>query len=176
MGKSTVRREVLRRTGAAYSVSATTRRPRPGEHDGVDYRFVDRGTFQEMIDRGELLEFAEVYGQLYGTPAGPVTQALRQGRTILLDIDVQGALQVAGKMPNATFILMVPPDLEALAERLGARGTEDPHAASRRLAKAREEMDAARQSGVYNHVVVNDDLESAVRQVAAIVNEERCRK
>ena len=172
VGKSTILREVLRRTGALYGVSVTTRGPRPGEVDGREYRFTDRPTFRKMIDAGELLEHAEVFGELYGTPAGRVLEAIRDGKTVVLDIDVQGGLQVARKMPQATFILIVPPGEAELARRLRGRGSEDQAAVQRRLAKARYEMETARQSGVYNHVVVNDDLESAVRQVVGIVNQE----
>lgn len=176
VGKSTIVREVLRRTGAAYSVSATTRRPRAGEADARDYAFIDRPTFQRMVQGGELLEWAEVHGELYGTPAVPVRQALEAGRTIVLDIDVQGGLQVHRKMPDATFVLIAPPSREELARRLSRRASESPQAAAGRLAKAADELRTATQSGVYNHCVVNDDLESAVRQVVDIINQESAKR
>jgi guanylate kinase len=172
VGKSTIRQEVIRRSGAAYSVSATTRRPRPGEADGRDYRFVDRPTFQRMIDGGELLEWAEVFGELYGTPAAPIRQAEAAGQTVILEIDVQGGLQVYRTRPDATFVLILPPDDATLARRLAGRRTEDAAAAARRLAKANEEIQLALASGVYNHRVVNDDLEAAIAQVLAIVKQE----
>ena len=173
VGKSTIRQEVIRRTGASYSVSATTRLPRAGEVDGRDYYFVDRRTFQRMIDDDELLEWADVFGRLYGTPEKPVKQAVEQGRTVILEIDVQGGLQVRRKMPEATFILVLPPSDDELARRLRGRGSEDEGEADRRLAAARKEIEAAERSGVYKYKVVNDDLEQAVRQVVDIVNEER---
>ncbi|MBS3734651.1 MAG: guanylate kinase [Phycisphaerae bacterium] len=171
VGKSTIARAVLQRTGATFSVSATTRAPREGEVDGRDYRFVDRRTFQRMIDNGELLEWADVFGELYGTPSEPVRRAVTEGQTVLLDIDVQGGLQVAEKMPAATFVLIAPPNDAELARRLLARATEDDDAARRRLAKAREEIKAARGSGVYNHIVINDDLDRAIDAVARIVEQ-----
>ncbi len=173
VGKGTIRQEVIRRTGASYSVSATTRLPRAGEVDGRDYYFVDRQTFQRMIDDDELLEWADVFGRLYGTPEKPVKQAIEQGRTVILEIDVQGGLQVRRKMPEATFILVLPPSDEELARRLRGRGSEGEAEADRRLAAARKEIEAAERSGAYKHKVVNDDLEQAVRQVVDIVNEER---
>jgi guanylate kinase len=174
VGKSTIVREVLSRTGAAYSVSATTRRPRSDEMEGRDYRFVDRSAFQDLIDRGEMLEWAEVFGELYGTPAGPVREAREAGRTVLLDIDVQGGVQVAQKVPDAEFVLIEPPGEAELARRLRHRGSEDEVSLRRRLAKARAEVAAAKDSGVYNHCVVNDDLEAAIQQVVRIANEESC--
>jgi guanylate kinase len=176
VGKSTIRQEAVRRTGATYSVSATTRPPRAGEADGRDYYFVDRPAFQRMIDNDELLEWAEVFGRLYGTPAAPVKQALARGRTVILEIDVQGGLQVHRKMPEATFILVLPPGEAELARRLAGRGSEDAAAAARRLAKAKEEIGTAERSGAYKYRVVNDDLEQAVRRVVDIINEERSGK
>jgi guanylate kinase len=172
VGKSTITREVLRRTGASFSVSATTRRPREGEVDGRDYCFVDRPAFEGMAERGEMLEWAEVFGNLYGTPARPVRQAVEGGTSVILEIDVQGGLQVHEKAPDAEFVLIVPPDDRELARRLRGRGSEDEEAAARRLAKAAEELRIAEQSGVYNHRVVNDDLEAAVCQVVRIMDQE----
>ncbi len=169
VGKSTISKEVLRRTGAEFSVSATTRKPRPGEVAGRDYLFVEPGEFERMIKQGELLEWAEVFGNMYGTPAGPVGLAIEAGRTVLLEIDVQGALQVYEKMPTATFILIAPPSDEELARRLAGRGTEDEQSFQRRLGKARDELATARQSGAYEHIVINDDLEAAMSQVVEIV-------
>ena len=172
VGKTTIRQEVIRRSGAAYSVSATTRRPRAGEVDGRDYYFVDRPAFQQMIDNDELLEWADVFGRLYGTPEKPVKQAVQQGQNVILDIDVQGGLQVRRKMPEATFILVLPPSDEELARRLRGRGSEDEAETAKRLAAARKEIETAERSGVYKHEVVNDDLEQAIQQVVDIVNEE----
>ena len=173
VGKSTIVRRVLAETGIEYSVSVTTRPPRPGEQDGREYRFVDRASFDRMAAEGALLEHAQVFGHGYGTPSGPVRRALQEGRPMLLEIDVQGGLQVHQKMPQATFILVLPPGDEELKQRLRGRGTEDPPAAARRLTKARQEIDAARRSGAYTYTVINDTLDDAVRQVIAIINQER---
>jgi len=170
-GKSTIASEARKRTGAEFSVSVTTRRPRPGEIDGREYHFVDRATFEKMIAAGELLEWAEVFGELYGTPARPVEQAVEAGRTILLDVDVQGGRQVHEKMPSATFILIVPPSPEELARRLDRRGTEAPAELESRLARADAEIAAARESGIYGHVVVNDDLDQAIDRVVEIMDQ-----
>ena len=126
-------------------------------------------TFQEMIDSDELLEFAEVFDELYGTPCAPVRKALDDGQTILLEIDVQGAKQVHQKMPDATYILLLPPDHAEHARRLRGRGSENDVQLNKRLGNAHEEITAAEESGVYNHVVVNDDLDEAVRRIAGIV-------
>ena len=176
VGKSTIVRDVLKCCDADFSVSATTRKARPGEADGRDYIFVDRAGFEAMIARGELLEWAEVFGELYGTPAGPVEEAVEAGRTVLLDVDVQGGLQVRERVPGATMILVVPPDDEALAERLAERGSEGAQALRQRLAQARAEIDAANGSGAYDHCVINDKLERAVEEVAAIINQECSKK
>jgi guanylate kinase len=176
VGKSTIVRELVRRTGASFSVSATTRRPRDGEVDGRQYRFVDRPTFEGMVERGELLEWAEVFGELYGTPSAPVRRAVEAGRTVVLEIDVQGGIQVHREMPDATFVLIEPPSDEELARRLAGRGSEDPRALARRLAKSNEEIRAARESGAYNHCVVNDDLDAAIEKVVRIVVEESAKK
>ncbi len=171
VGKTTIVSEVRRRTGVLFSVSATTRKPRPGEADGKDYYFVDHEEFRRMIDAGKFLEWAEVFGlgQYYGTPADPVKQAVASGKTIVLDIDVQGGLQVAKAMPDATFVLILPPDDATLEKRLRGRGTEDEATVQKRLAKAKAEIDTAQRSGVYNCRIVNDDLERAVQQVVEIV-------
>lgn len=172
VGKSTIVREVLDRTGASFSVSATTRKQRPGEVDLREYHFIDRSTFEEMVEHDEMLEWAEVYGELYGTPTNSVREAIREGRTIVLEIDVQGGLQVRKRIPNGVFVFIEPPTQETLAKRLKGRGTEDEATTARRLAAANTETQLARDSGVYDHYVVNDDLETAVRLVVGIVNQE----
>lgn len=172
VGKSTINRQVVQRTDAQFSVSATTRPKRPGETEGQDYYFVDRPAFEEMIRRDTLLEWAEVFGNLYGTPIEPVRQAVREGRSVLLEIDVQGGLQVKRKMPEAVSILIVPPAMDVLRDRLEQRGTEDAESMARRLGKATSELDMARQSGAYEHEVVNDDLETAIEAVVSIVENE----
>jgi guanylate kinase len=176
VGKSTIVGQVLQRMGAAFSVSVTTRPPRPGEVDGRDYHFIDGPTFQGLDRDGELLEWAMVFGHAYGTPARPVREAVAAGKTIMLDIDVQGAMMVHRKVPGAAFVLIVPPGDEALRQRLAGRGSENGAEAQRRLAAATKELDAARRSGIYTHQVVNDDLEKAVQAVVAIVREESVKK
>lgn len=176
VGKSTIVRQVLNRCTAGFSISMTTRAPRTDEADRREYRFVDRDEFNEMIAAGEMLEWAEVFGELYGTPAGPIREAIRAGRTVLLDIDVQGAMQVHQKMPGATFVLVVPPDDDELVRRLTARRSENAEQLHHRLGQARKEIDTATASGVYNHVVINNDLVAAVRQVLAIIEQECCER
>jgi guanylate kinase len=173
VGKSTIIGRALRRAGATFSVSATTRRPRPGEVDGKDYCFVDRPAFEKMVANGELLEWAEVYGDYYGTPTRPVQEAMAAGKTVALEIDLQGGLQVHQKIPGAVFVLVLPPDLTELKRRLAGRRTEPPDAVERRFAQAQKEVDAARHSGIYTHTVVNNDLEQAIDQVVEILGQEQ---
>ncbi len=156
--------------GLEISVSVTTRAPRPGERDGVAYRFVDDEGFDGMVARGELLESAEYAGHRYGTPRGPLDEAVERGRTVLLEIEVQGALQVRTRMPDALQIFLVPPTFEALERRLRDRGTEDEATIQARLEVARSEM--AAQAG-FDHVVVNDDLDRATAEVARLIGRAR---
>ena len=174
-GKSTLVRRAMERTDAEFSVSATTRQPREGEADGREYFFVSEQEFREMVRRDELLEWAEVFGDLYGTPAEPIRRTIANGRTVLLDIDVQGAMQVHETMPEATFVLVVPPDMDELARRLGGRGSETPEQRSRRLGQAEKEIRTAEQSGVYNHRIVNENLDTAVDEVVRIIHREQAR-
>ncbi len=169
VGKSTILKRVIAETDAVFSVSATTRSPRDGERDGEHYLFLDEPTFRRMIASDELLEWAEVFDRLYGTPAGPVNQAMIEGKTVLMDVDVQGGRQVHGHMPDATFVLIVPPDGDVLAARLEHRGSETEDELKQRLSKAQAEIDAAKLSGVYNHMIVNDDLDRAVKELVEIV-------
>ena len=169
VGKSTITRQAVARTGVALSVSATTRPPRPGEVDGQAYHFMDRPAFDKLVAADGFLEYADVFGQCYGTPAEPVRRALAGGRTMVLEIDVQGGLQVAKKMPEAMFVLIVPPSEEELRRRLVGRGTETPDQLARRLGKASAELAAARGSGVYKIEVVNDDLERAIDEVCRLI-------
>lgn len=148
------------------SVSATTRPPRPVERDGVDYVFVTDEGFDAMIRAGELLEWADVFGNRYGTPADPIRRVLQTGRDALLEIDVQGARQVKDRMPDAVLILLEPPSLAELERRLRTRGTEDEERLARRLAKAGWEL---QQREWFDHTVVNGDLETAAAEVAAII-------
>jgi guanylate kinase len=172
-GKSTVVAEVRQRVDVTYSVSATTRQPREGEVDGRDYQFVSRQAFEQMVADGQMLEWATVFGgECYGTPAAPVEAAIAAGQTVILEIDIQGGLQVAQRMPDATFILLLPPDQATLRQRLSGRGTEGDDALTERLAKANEEIRTARDSGVYNIEVVNDDLATTVERIVDLIDEE----
>ena len=167
VGKSTlVSRALEAMPELAFSVSVTTRPPRPSERDGVDYRFVDEEAFEALAARGGLLERAVVHGRHYGTPRDAVQELQAQGRTVLLDIDTQGADQVRGSGEPATFVFVLPPDPDTLEARLKMRGTEDPAAVTQRLGRARAEMERA---GDYEFVVVNDDLERSARDLIAVL-------
>jgi len=174
-GKTTVARAVAGRMGLALSTSATTRPPRPGEADGVDYYFITEEEFKKRIDAGGFVEWAEVFGRYYGTPVEELARARRAGRLLLLEIDVQGGIQIKRKFPEALAILLLPPDPQALWARLSKRGTEAPEEAQARLAKAREEVDAARRSGSYDAEVVNDRLSVAIDEVVSRIQQWRKR-
>ena len=156
----------------SYSISATTRQPRPGEQDGVNYYFYTKEKFREMIDQGQLLEWAEVYGNFYGTPKQKVLDRLEAGEDILLEIDTQGALNVMKVMPEGLFIFLLPPSLEELAARLKGRGTETEESLHRRLGAAVDEIKLAAK---YRYVVVNDKVEDAQETIANIIEAEHHR-
>ncbi|WP_263248560.1 guanylate kinase [Saccharopolyspora rosea] len=167
VGKSSVLGEVRRQAPEVYfSVSATTRPPRPGEVDGVHYRFVTTAEFERMIAAGEMLEHARYAGNYYGTPRRPVEEALAAGRPALLEIELQGARQVRRAMPEAQLVMLLPPSWEVLVERLTGRGTEDPEVVRRRLETAREEL-AAREE--FDAAVVNDDVQVATRELLRLI-------
>ena len=151
---------------ARESISVTTRDPRADERDGVDYRFVDDDTFDELIARNQLLEWAPVHGWRYGTPRRWVEEQLEAGRLVVLEIDVQGATQVKKMLPDAKLVFLEPPSWEELERRLDQRGTEEPSERARRLATAREELEARSR---FDHVIVNDDLETCVEQVRQLL-------
>jgi len=155
-----------------FSVSYTTRKPRSGEINGKDYFFVDRETFERMIDEGDFLEWAEVYGNLYGTSKSQVTRALEAGKDILLDIDTQGALQVKKNFPEAVLIFILPPSLSELERRLRSRGTDDEETIGKRLKIARDEIEKALY---YDYLVVNDVLEVAFEKLRSIITAEKCK-
>lgn len=172
-GKGTICKELLRSyPNLHYSISATTRPPRPGEINGQNYWFVSREQFQAMINNDELLEYAEVYGNYYGTPRRYVTDLLNSGRDVVLEIDTQGAMQIKTKFPQGVFIYIVPPSLEELAQRIYKRGTDSYESIRQRLSCVNEELMYA---GNYNYIVVNDELSEAVRKAAAIIIAEKCR-
>jgi guanylate kinase len=168
---SLVQALLVRDPRLARSISATTRPPRPIETDRVDYFFVDDVGFEEMVTGGELLEWAEVFhGNRYGTPAGWVDERRDAGLDVLLEIDVQGAAQVKERAPDAVLILIAPPSLADLESRLRGRGTEDDASIAERLEGAEREL---QQASWFDHVVVNDDLERATDEVAAIIERSR---
>jgi guanylate kinase len=154
------------------SISATTRGPRPKEDEGRHYYFVDRRQFDEMIADGGFLEWADIFGERYGTPKEPVARALAEGRDVLVEIDVQGARQVKAAEPRAYMVFITPPSLQELERRLRSRGTETERQISRRLAKAADELAAEPEFDV---TVVNDDLETAAREVVELVDRLRRR-
>lgn len=169
VGKSTVVSRLRETVPDLYfSVSMTTRAPRPGEVDGKDYFFVTPGAFQGRIDRGEMLEWADIHGGLQrsGTPAGPVQEAMGVGRPVLVEVDLVGARNIKRLMPEARTVFLAPPSWDVLVQRLTGRGTETPEVIERRLTTAREELDA---QGEFDVVVVNDDVDVAVRSIADIL-------
>jgi len=169
VGKSTVVSRLRETVPDLYfSVSMTTRAPRPGEVDGKDYFFVTPEAFQCRIDRGEMLEWADIHGGLQrsGTPAGPVQEAMGVGRPVLVEVDLVGARNIKRLMPEARTVFLAPPSWDVLVQRLTGRGTETPEVIERRLTTAREELDA---QGEFDVVVVNDDVDVAVRSIADIL-------
>ena len=158
---------------AVWSVSATTRPPRGGEAGGSSYEYTSRAEFEARRERGEFLEWAEYVGQLYGTPAAPVFEAREAGRDVVMEIDVQGGAQVAERVPESVRVFVLPPTMESLKARLEGRRTESAEQLSKRLAEADGEIGFARDSGKYNHFVVNDVLEDTIEEIAGIIEAER---
>ncbi len=172
-GKSTVVFKAIEgREDMCFSISATTRKPRPGETDGVEYFFVDLERFQEMIDNDELLEHAEYVANSYGTPRRYVEEKLAAGMNVILDIEVQGARQVNEKMPDAVKIFIIPPSLDELKRRLEGRGTDTARAIEARLIRARQEY---KEADFYDYIIINDDAEKAAKELNAIITAEGCR-
>ncbi|HEV2754530.1 MAG TPA: guanylate kinase [Actinomycetota bacterium] len=167
-GKGTVVKGVLaRRPDLFLSISSTTRPARPGERNGFDYDFIPEAQFLGMRDRGAFLESAEVYGNYYGTPRAPVEAALSVGRDVLCELDIQGAQAIKRAEPHAILIFIEPPSLDDLGMRLRGRGTEDPESISRRLRSAYDEV---KKKGLYDHIVVNDEVDRAVEEVLRIMD------
>ncbi len=172
-GKTTLCREVRAfLPDLAYSVSYTTRRPRPGEVDGVDFRFVTESAFTELRDAGRFAEWAQVHGNLYGTHAGTLERALAEGRDVLLDIDTQGARQLRARYPEAALIFIIAPSMAELEQRLRERRSDGEGEIKRRLDRAREEIQLWRR---YDYLIVNRDVKDAVEQLTAVIQAERCR-
>lgn len=173
VGKGTVLKEVMRDDPSLrFSVSATTRAIRPGEVDGVHYFFIDKPRFEAMLANNEMLEHAEYAGNYYGTPEKAVDEALAQGISVVLEIEVQGALQVMERRPDAISIFIAPPSFEELARRLNSRGDTPPDVAAKRLEIAKEECANALN---YRYIIINDTVSAAAARIRAILTAEACR-
>ena len=173
VGKSTVLRELFRdREDLYFSISATTRQPREGEVDGVHYHFIDVDRFRQMIQEDAFLEYAEYVGNFYGTPKRFVDEAMEQGKDVILDIELQGAIQVTSKRPEVVRIFIAPPSWEALEKRLVGRGTDSADKIQKRLVRAKVELQNA---NTYDYFVINDTVEQAVREINAIMLAENCK-
>lgn len=172
-GKGTICRELLRSNPQLkYSISATTRQPRVGEIDGVNYLFVAKDKFQTMINNDDLLEWAEVYGNFYGTPRQYVLEQLKNGYDVVLEIDTQGAMKVKDRIPEGVYIYIIPPSLDELADRIHKRGTDSLETIKKRLNCASSELTQAQN---YHYIVVNDQVETAVQKIEAIITAEKYR-
>ena len=173
-GKSTILRELFARRDKLYfSVSATTRAPRKGERDGVDYRFLSKEQFLSLLSQDELLEHAEYVGNYYGTPAGPVREHAAAGEDVMLDIEVQGARQVKEKLPDAVTVFIAPPSIEELGRRLRGRLTDSEEKIKKRLETAKTELEL---SSSYDYVIINDYVDRAVDELISIMDTEKNRR
>lgn len=174
VGKGTVRKALFQRKdhNLDFSISMTTRNPREGEVEGKDYFYVTKEKFQEEIQKGNLLEYAKFVGNYYGTPKDKVVEKLEEGKEVVLEIEVQGAMQVKAKMPDAVFIFIAPPSYKALESRLVNRGTETSDVILERLNKAKNEIMLASS---YDYIVVNDEIENAVDKIIAIIRAEHAK-
>ena len=173
VGKSTVLHALMeKRKNVYFSVSATTRDPRPGEEDGIHYHFLDVDTFRQWIANDEFLEYAEFVGNFYGTPRRFVDEATERGEDVILDIEVQGAIQVTSKRPDAVRIFIAPPSWAELERRLTDRGTDSPDKIQKRLLRAKVEFQTAH---TYDYFVINNTVEEAVEELDAIITAEHCK-
>lgn len=174
VGKGTVRKALFEREGhnLVYSISMTTRSIRKGETDGVEYHFVSKEKFEQEIAKGNLLEYAEFCDNYYGTPLDKVNEQLDAGQEVVLEIEVQGAMQVKQKMPDAVYVFIAPPSMSALEERLINRGTESKEIINKRLEKARKEVKMAKE---YGYIVVNDTVDNAADRIMAIIRAEHAK-
>ena len=171
-GKGTIVKKLVSEYGYYISISATTRSPRTGEVDGREYYFKTREEFQDLIDHNGLIEWAEYVGNYYGTPKQFVEEMLAQGKNVILEIEVQGALNVKEQYPEAVLIFIAPPSIPILRERLIGRGTEDRETIEKRLLRAKEE---AKDIKEYEYVVINDNLDTCVQQVHQIIVSNQCK-
>ncbi len=173
VGKSTVLKSLFEgRDDLYFSISATTREPREGEQDGVHYHFINVERFQELIEADAFLEYAEYVGNFYGTPKKYVDRAMDEGKDVILDIEVQGAIQVCNKRPETIRIFIAPPSWDELERRLKSRGTDSEEKIQKRLLRAKAELQTA---DVYDYFVINDSVERAVQEISAIMLAEHCK-
>ena len=173
VGKNTIlNRIVQEQEHVQYSISATSRAIRPGEKDGVNYYFVTRSRFEQMIAEGELLEYAEYVGNYYGTPLAPILEATERGIDVVMDLDVVGALKVKARVPSAVLIFITAPSFEEIERRLNGRGDVAPQAMAERLERAHW---VYTQAPKYEYIVMNDNVESAVYKMLAIMTAEKCK-
>lgn len=172
-GKGTVLAEILKRDNVYYSVSATTRAPRPGEINGVNYHFLSKDEFEKLIENGGMLEYANYCGNYYGTPKKPVEDMLAEGKNVILEIEVQGALKVMEKCPEAVSVFILPPSLKELRRRLHKRGTETEEVIEKRIGEAAGEI---RKAVNYDYVMINGELEIAVSDLLSIINSQKLKK
>ena len=172
-GKSTIVNALRQRhQDLAYSVSHTTRLPRKGEMDGKDYHFVSRADFERMIEEGRFVEWAEVYGNLYGTSFLALEEKLSSGSDILLDVDTQGGENIRNRFQNSVLIFLLPPSMEVLQDRLRKRATDSEEVINRRMQEAVSDI---RNCSWYDYLIINDDLETAIRESASVILSARCR-
>ena len=172
-GKGTLCKVLLERNKELkLSVSCTTRSPRAAEREGINYFFITKDKFDEMKEKDEFLEYAEVYGNYYGTPMSYVNKVLEEGKDVILEIDIQGALKVKNKYPDGVFIFIMPPTMDELKNRIKKRGSETEESLLRRFKAAFEELNYISS---YNYVVINDIIDSAVNKLESIISAERCR-
>ena len=168
-GKGTLLAEILKNDNIFYSVSATTRAPRPGETDGINYHFLTKEKFEELISQNGMLEYAEYCGNYYGTPRKPVEDMLAEGKHVILEIEVQGAMKIMEKCPEAVFVFILPPSLKELCRRLHKRGTETEETIEKRLGEAEGEI---KQAYKYDYTLINGELSKAVDDMKAIIRAE----
>ncbi|MDU4889095.1 MAG: guanylate kinase [Clostridium sp.] len=171
-GKGTICKALIEKNPIWISTSCTTRKPRAGEVEGVNYFFIEREEFLKRIDNDEFLEYAEVYGNFYGTPRSEVLRLLEEGKDVILEIDIQGALKIKSSYPEGVFIFIMPPSMEELRNRITNRGSETPESLKTRLEAAYDEISFASK---YDYAVVNDEVDKAVKKIESIIIAEKCR-
>ncbi len=171
-GKGTVCKALIEKSPIWISTSCTTRKPREGEVEGINYFFIERDEFLNRIDKEDFLEYAEVYGNFYGTPKSEVLKMLEEGKDVILEIDIQGALKIKSSYPKGIFIFIMPPSMEELRNRITNRGSETPESLKTRMECAYDEISFASK---YDYAVVNDKVEDAVKKIESIIVAEKCR-